>query len=142
MALYEWNDGIVIDEEFHKNGMINGDIVAYLKENNIDDATDIIADNSRPEAIEEISRSGFNCKPCKKGAGSVYDGVSAMQGFKFYITAKSSGVKKDFDNYVWAKDKNGKPIDKTPIKAFDDGPDAVRYGLSYYFDFSEFDITF
>lgn len=58
-----------------------------------------------------------------------------------YITAKSGGVKKDFDNYVWAKDKNGNPID-TPVKVFDDACDATRYGLSYYFDFSEFDITF
>jgi len=33
VGLYEWNDGIIIDEEFHKNGMINGDIVAYVKEN-------------------------------------------------------------------------------------------------------------
>lgn len=32
----------------------------------------------------------------------------------------------DFDNYVWAKDKNGQSLD-VPAKAFDDGPDAVRY---------------
>jgi len=56
----------VIHEEFHRPGMINADIVAYLEENKIDPYSDIIADNSRPEAIEEIYRSGFNCKPCKK----------------------------------------------------------------------------
>lgn len=56
VGLYEWNDGIIIDEEFHKNGMINGDIVKYLQENGISDSDDIIADNSRPEAIEEIHR--------------------------------------------------------------------------------------
>jgi len=141
VGLYEWNDGIIIDEEFHKNGMINGDIVAYVKENWISETDDIIADNSRPEAIEEICRGGFNCKPCKKWPDSVINGVFSMKGMKLYITARSSWIKKDFDNYVWAKDKNGKPID-TPIKAFDDWPDAVRYGLSYYFDFGEFDITF
>lgn len=141
VALYEWNDGIVIDQEFHKSGMINGDIVEYLKSSGILDSSDIIADNSRPEAIEEIHRGGFNCKPCKKWPDSVINGITAMKGMKLYITARSDWVKKDFDNYVWAKDKNGKPMD-VPVKLFDDWPDAVRYGLSYYFDFSEFDITF
>lgn len=42
-----------------------------------------------------------------------------MKGMKLYITARSGGVKKDFDNYVWAKDKNGNPVD-VPVKAFDD----------------------
>ena len=116
-GLYEWNDGIIIDEEFHKNGMINGDIVAYLKENDISDSADIIADNSRPEAIEEIYRGGFNCKPCKKWPDSVINGITAMKWHKLYITARSGGIKKDFDNYVWAKDKNGNPID-IPVKAF------------------------
>lgn len=79
VALYEWNNGIIIDEEFHKSGMINGDIVAYLKANGISDTADIIGDNSRPEAIEEIYRAGFNCKPCKKGADSVINGITAMK---------------------------------------------------------------
>lgn len=139
--LYEWNDGIIIDEEFHKNGMINGDIVKYMQDNWISSSDDIIADNSRPEAIEEIYRGWFNCKPCKKWPDSVINGITAMKGMKLYITSQSSGIKKDFDNYVWAKDKNWNAID-VPVKLFDDWPDAVRYWLSYYFDFWEFDITF
>ena len=114
-----------------------------MNENNIGENEDIIADNSRPEAIEEICRGGYNCRPCKKWPDSVINGVLAMKWMKLYITAKSTGVKKDFDSYIWAKDKNWNHLkDDTPIKAFDDWPDAVRYGLSYYFDFGEFDITF
>ncbi len=61
-----------------------------------------------------------------------------IKGLKLYITARSAGVKKDFDNYVWAKDKNGNALEKeTAVKAFDDGPDAVRYGLGNYFDFKK-----
>lgn len=64
--LYEWNGGIVIDQEFHQSGMINGDIVEFMKKRGIDPWAEIVADNSRPEAIEEIKQGGFNCKPCKK----------------------------------------------------------------------------
>jgi len=71
----------------------------------------------------------------------VIHGVNAMKRLKLYITADSSSVRKDFDNYVWATDKSEKPTDK-PIKAWDEGPDASRYFLASYFDFSEFDITF
>ena len=143
VGLYEWNDSIIIDEEFYKSWMINSDIVDFLKEKKISPSADIIADNSRPEAIEEIYRWGFNCRPCKKWPDSVINGILAIKWMKLLITSRSTGVKKDFNNYIWAKDKNGKPLkDDSPIKAFDDGPDAVRYGLSYYFNFKEFDITF
>ncbi len=66
VGLYEWNGGIVIDEEFHKSGMINKDILARMIEDGIDRKAEIVADNSRPEAIEEISQGGFNCIPCTK----------------------------------------------------------------------------
>ena len=66
VGCYEWNDAIVLDEEFHRSGMINGDIVTYLDENYVRKTDYIVADNSRPEAIKEIQNAGFNCVPCIK----------------------------------------------------------------------------
>jgi phage terminase large subunit len=40
-----------------------------------------------------------------------------MKQTKIYITQKSFNTKKEFDNYTWAKDKNGNILD-TPIDAF------------------------
>lgn len=138
VALYEWNGGIVIDEVFHKSGMVNEDYPKEFKENVIPQIETIVADNSRPEAIEYICRADYNCVPCKKGPDSVINGIMYIKGLKLYITARSAGVKKDFDNYVWAKDKHGNPME-IPVKAFDDGPDAVRYGLSHVYQFGEAD---
>ena len=35
---------------------------------------------------------------------------------------------KEFRNYLWLKDKNG-VVTNTPIKLWDDGMDAMRYGF-------------
>lgn len=131
LGCYEWNGGIVLDEEFHRSGMINGDIVAYLEGNYIRKTDYIVADNSRPEAIKEIQNAGFNCVPCIKGPDSVTTGISIMKAKKIYITARSVGIKDDFDNYIWAKNANGQALE-VPIKLFDDGPDASRYIYTYF----------
>lgn len=130
--IYEWNDWVIIDEEFHKSWMINGDIVNFLKNNNIKSTDVIYWDNSRPEAIEEIHRWWFNCKPCTKWPDSVVNWINTMKWLKLYITARSGWVRKDFNNYIWATDKNWKNID-VPVKLFDDWPDASRYAICEFF---------
>jgi hypothetical protein len=111
-----------------------------MKENKINPWLEIFWDNSRPEAIEEIHRWWFNCKPCTKWKDSVITWINIMKWLKLYITAKSTWVKKDFDNYVWSKDKNWKCTD-IPIKLFDDWPDAWRYCIKEFFTTSDFDIA-
>ena len=131
--IYEWNGWVIINEMFHKSWMINNDIVNFLKENNVNSNDVIYWDNSRPEAIEEIYRAWFNCKPCNKWKDSVINWINLMKGLKLYITSKSWWVIKDFNNYIWATDKNWKPLNDTPVKMFDDGPDASRYCITEFF---------
>ena len=131
--IYEWNWGVIIDEMFHKSWMINNDIVIFLKDNNINSRDVIYWDNSRPEAIEEIWRAGFNCKPCKKWPDSVINWINTMKALKLYITSNSWWVRKDFNNYIWAIDRSWKNID-IPVKLFDDWPDASRYCICEFFN--------
>lgn len=133
-GIHEWNGAIVLDQVFHRSGLLNPDIVERMREAGIGPDEIVVADNSRPEAIEEICQAGFACLPCKKGPDSVINGITKMKTYKIYLTARSDGMRKDFDNYVWAKDKYGEALD-VPAKAFDDGPDAARYGAAYFFDF-------
>jgi len=55
-----------------------------------------------------------------------------MKAYKIYITARSQNLRKEFDNYVWAKDKNGNAIEK-PIDDFNHGIDAARYKITKVF---------
>lgn len=88
---------------------------------------EIIADSSRPEAIEEFKQEGFYIKGTKKGAGSVLEGIEKIQGKEVYVVEDCKGTIFEKDSYSWQKDnKTGLYIPK-PVKTQDDAMDAIRY---------------
>lgn len=143
--VYEYNDWFILDEELYRSNMTNQDIVSFMKKIWVWEHEEIIGDSSRPEAIEEIYRSWFRgCKPVKKWKDSIMQGIQVMKQYKIYITARSQNLKKELDNYAWAKDKNWNALEK-PIDAFNHAIDASRYWVKTFFnseDFSNLSITF
>lgn len=129
--IYEWNWWIILDEVFHRPWLITKDIIWILEDEKIDPSDDIIWDSSRPEAIQEIRQAWFSCKPCIKWAWSVADWISFMKWFTIYVTARSRNSIKDFNNYI--RDKNKQD---TPVKLFDEAPDAWRYWVTEFFKWS------
>jgi len=123
---------IILDEVLYWSWYITSDIIKFLDDEKFSKSEEIIGDNSRPEAIEEMFQSWYNCKPCIKWPWSVKDWIETVQTYKIYITARSAKSKKDFDNYVWAKDKDWNYLE-VPVKAFDDAPDAARYWIATFF---------
>lgn len=117
VAIYKWNQDIIIDELIYESGLTNSMLVAKMKALNIDEYEDIIADSSDPKSIQDLINLGYeNTIGAKKGQDSVEFGVSKMQEFKIWITVKSKNAINEFRNYIWAVDKNGKatgkPVDK------------------------------
>ena len=55
-----------------------------------------------------------------------------MKQYDKLITSRSQNLKKEFDNYVYAKDKLWDPLDK-PIDAFNHWIDASRYWITEFF---------
>lgn len=119
---------IYIDELLYKRGMIREDFVKELKALIPEDqrTKEQYADSADPESIEVIYRAGFNIHPADKEKDSVMFGIETVRGYRLHITARSINVLKDFKNYKWKVDKNGKTLDE-PIHAFSHAPDAVRY---------------
>lgn len=100
---------------------------------NIEKSSLIIADNSRPEAIEELRRAGYNVSPSTKGAGSVVEGIMSLKQVNLVVHSDSIEIQNELKQYKWKCDKSGNPITpEQPVKFKDDGIDSIRYGFQYW----------
>jgi len=123
-------EGIYLDELIYRTGLTNPEIVGLMKTHGIKPQYDeIIADSAEPKSITEIYQSGFNVKSAAKGADSIRNGIDNIKKYNIFVTKRSVNLIKEFRNYVWVTDKDGKATNK-PIDAFNHGIDAVRYSLS------------
>ena len=110
--------------------MLNKDIIQALEYNGIRKNYDvIIGDSAEPKSIQEIYNAGYNIKPAVKGADSIRVGIDRMKSKKIYITKRSVNLIKEFRNYAWELDKQGRQTNK-PIDDWNHGIDSCRYSLS------------
>ncbi len=122
------------DEVIYKRKQTNQDLIEDMEAEKIQKKI-IIADNERPEAIEEIKRAGFdNIIPCKKGKGSVEEGIQYLQSLNIHITKRSTNLIKEAQSYQRKVDKDGNVLEAVE-KSNDDGMDAGRYvGFTHYYN--------
>ena len=126
IAIYKYNDGYILDEIFYRKGMHNKEIAETIKAH---ERTLVVADSAEPKSIDEIKLYGVNITGADKGAGSVSQGIQYVQGQRISITKHSYNTIKEYRNYLWQTDKNGKILNK-PEHDYSHAMDAVRYGFS------------
>ena len=114
---------VYLDEIFYRTHMLTSDIIKELKINNINR---IISESADPRMIQEIKNAGINAIPVNKYQGSVQAGITKMLEYKFCITRRSTNIIKEFKNYTYQQDKEGKWLNM-PIDAFNHAIDAIRY---------------
>lgn len=114
---------LFIDEICYRTRMTTGDICDALRPYR---NMTIDAESADPRLIDEIHKSGARIYPVKKGSGSIEAGISRMQTFRIFLTARSLNVLKEFRNYTYAQDKEGRWLN-IPIDAYNHAIDAVRY---------------
>ena len=68
----------------------------------------------------------FNIKPSKKGADSIRIGIDCMRRNVLHVKADSLNAQKEFRNYKWKTDRNGKILN-IPVDQDNHIVDAVRY---------------
>lgn len=56
-------------------------------------------------------------------------GITKMLEYNIKVTARSLNVIKEFKNYTYLQDKDGKWLNE-PIDAYNHGVDALRYGVT------------
>ena len=125
--VYYYNGGYIFDEQLYQKGMSNKQIADFLM-SLPDRHTLVIADSAEPKSIDELKLYGVNVLPANKGPGSVNQGIQRIQDQKVSITKRSTNGIKEYRNYLWKTDKEGKQIN-VPIDMFDHLGDAERYAM-------------
>ncbi len=123
--VYVWNNAFIWDELLYRKGVSNKDIALVIKQTN--DAL-VIGDSAEPKSIDEIGSYGVSILPSQKGPGSVLQGIQYVQDQTIYVTKRSINIWKEYRNYLWLTDKNGKIINE-PQDFMDHLLTAGRYAM-------------
>lgn len=128
VAVYKYNGGLILDEVSFTKGLSNKQIADIL---NTQSKALVMADSAEPKSIDELRSYGINIQGAKKGSGSVNHGIQYIQEQRISITKHSLNIIKEYRNYLWMTDRDGK-ITNEPESGFDHSMDALRYALSTY----------
>ena len=126
VAIYYYNGGYIVDEIMYERGMSNkkiADVLTNLKK------APVIADSAEPKSIDEIKSYGINILPALKGQGSVSHRIQMVQEQRISVTKHSVNVIKEYRNYLWMIDKDGR-ITNIPEHEYSHSMDAIGYGMA------------
>lgn len=126
VSVYYYNGGYILDEITYTHGLSNKQIVDIFK--GITQSV-IIADSAEPKSIDEIRSYGLSVLPTKKGADSVRQGIQMVQFQKISVTKRSVNLIKEYRNYLWKVDNDGKILN-IPEGGDDHLLDSVRYAIT------------
>ena len=125
VAVYRLNQGIILDEITYQKGLSNKAIADILL--NQPKAL-VVADSAEPKSIDEIYSYGVQVIPSLKGPDSVAFGIHAVQDQRISVTKRSVNVIKEYRNYLWMTDKDGRILNE-PEHTFSHTMDAIRYAI-------------
>ncbi len=124
--VYYYNGGYILDELCFQKGLSNKQISDVLKN---DKNIFTIADSAEPKSIDEISSYGITIAGASKGKDSVTHGIQLVQDERISVTKRSINIIKEYRNYLWMTDKNGRIINE-PEHQFSHSMDAIRYAFT------------
>ena len=116
---------IYIKEHIYRNGLKSHELAKIILdkvENKL-----IIADSAEPRLIEDLRHLGVNIRPVKKG--TIESGITRMQDYQLVVTAESTNIAKELNNYVYA-DKGSKLY----VDNYNHAIDGIRYNVIYHLD--------
>jgi phage terminase large subunit len=128
VAIYKYNGGFIFDEICYQKGLSNKQIADILINS---PRALVVADSAEPKSIDELKLYGVNILPSLKGPGSVNKGIQFIQDQRISITKRSVNGLKEYRNYLWKTDKDGKILN-VPEDTFNHFMDAIRYALDSY----------
>ena len=137
VAVYYYNGGYIWDEITFQKGLSNKQIADILL--NVPKAL-VVADSAEPKSIDEIKSYEVNVIGVQKrkvltptpiireNDNFVKWSIGVVQGEKISLTKQSVNIIKEYRNYLWMTDKNGKVLND-PEHVFSHSMDAGRYAM-------------
>jgi phage terminase large subunit len=125
VAVYYYNGGYIVDEIAYKFGMNNKDIADVLI--NQPKAL-VIADSAEPKSIDEVASYGLTVIGAVKGKYSVRYNIEVVQEQQMSVTRRSVNVIKEYRNYLWIIDRDGKNTN-IPEDEYKHAMDAIAYAM-------------
>jgi len=126
-SIYKWNNGYIWDEIAYQKELSNKQIADILKNQS---QAPVIPDSAEPKSNDELKSYGLTVIPAEKGKDSVRNGIQLVQGQIIYLTKRSTNFIKEYRNYLWQIDRDGKILN-VPEHEFSHGMDGGRYGMTY-----------
>lgn len=132
--VYYYNGGYIFDEQLYQRGMLNKPLADFLLslEN---PQTLVIADSAEPKSIDEIRSFGVNIVGVAKTRGEsksetfVKWSIGIVQNQRISVTRRSFNTLKEYRNYLWLIDKDGKILNEEDPKCANHSMAGIRYVL-------------
>ena len=125
VAIDKTHKKIYIKEHIYRNGLKSHELAKIILEKVQNKL--IIADSAEPRLIEDLRYLGVNIKPVKKG--TIESGITRMQDYQLIVSAESTNIAKELNNYVYA-DK----VSKLYVDSWNHAIDGIRYNVIYHLD--------
>lgn len=132
--LYYYNGGYIVDEILYQKGLKNKQIADTLL-NRPELKTLVVADSAEPKSIEDIRGYGVNIigvaktRGETKNEGFVKWSIGIVQNEKISVTRRSVNILKEYRNYLWMVDKDGKIINIEDPKCANHHMRGIAYAL-------------
>lgn len=117
---------IYVFEEVYRRGQTYESLVEDVK--NVAGNNIVMCDNEDSRGVYMLQQGGVRAIATKKGADSVINGITWLQGFKIVIDNSCQNFINEIQQYHWQEDKEGNVIEK-PVKKNDHLLDALRYSV-------------
>lgn len=128
VAVYVYNGGFILDEVVYQKGLSNKQIADVFL---MRDKALVVADSAEPKSIDEIMLYGVTIQPSTKGRDSINQGIQYVQNQRISVTKRSVNLIKEYRNYLWQTDRDGKTINE-PDVLWNHAMDALRYAITSY----------
>ena len=132
VAVYYYNGGYILDEIAYTKGLANKQIADILLNQR---KALVIADSAEPKSIDEIASYGVNIVGVEKKRGETRSesfinwSIQMVQNQAISITKRSVDIIKEYRNYLFIIDKNGKNTN-FPEEIWNHSMDAIRYAFT------------
>ena len=126
VAIYYYDGGYLLDEVCYQKGLLNKQISDVLHNQ---PQVPVVPDSAEPKSNDELKSYGHTIIPAEKGPDSVSNGIQLVQSQRISVTKRSINIIKEYRNYLWEVDKDGKVLN-IPEHTFSHSMDAIRYAMS------------